>query len=96
MQTLKFVNVTNAVVNGISSVNPKMFHVAVSGCNNFQASGLKLKAPANSPHTVGFDIAASSSVTISNTIIETGGNCLNVAPGTVGFTQTGVTCVNKH
>merc|ERR1712137_579123 len=94
--SLMFVNTNNTIVNGIKSVNSKFFHIGVLGCQNFQGSGIKITAPAESPNTDGIHLERNSGVNISNSEIATGDDCVSVGQGNSYITLNGIKCGPGH
>ncbi|CAA2995389.1 polygalacturonase-like [Olea europaea subsp. europaea] len=74
--TLAFYNSKNIMINGLSSINSQKFHILVYGSQNAKLVGMKVSAPGNSPNTDGIHVEKSSDVTIMNSKIETGDDCL--------------------
>ncbi|KAI8010725.1 hypothetical protein LOK49_LG06G01967 [Camellia lanceoleosa] len=79
--TLALYNSKNIVINGLTSLNSQMFHIAIDGCHNVKVQRVKVSASGNSPNTDGIHIQLSSGVTISNSRITTGDNCVSIGPG---------------
>lgn len=84
------------IVRDIRSLNSKFFHIALVECKNFQASGLKIAAPGNSPNTDGIHIERSSSVHLSKSRIGTGDDCISVGQGNSQVTISSITCGPGH
>lgn len=96
VQNIKFVNTNNTVVNGITSLNSKMFHMAVLHCNNFQARNLKIIAPANSPNTDGIHIERNSGVSITQSHIGTGDDCVSIGQSNSDVFLANIKCGPGH
>ncbi|KAG1326801.1 exopolygalacturonase [Cocos nucifera] len=96
LQSLMLVNLNNTIVNDIKSVNSKFFHIGVLGCQNFQGSGIKITAPAESPNTDGIHLERNSGVTITNSEIATGDDCVSVGQGNSHVTLNGIRCGPGH
>ncbi|KAF9622494.1 hypothetical protein IFM89_031898 [Coptis chinensis] len=93
---LLFVAVTNSVVRNLRSVNSKSFHIGMVDCTNIQMFGLNIIAPGNSPNTDGIHIERSSWVTIEQSLIATGDDCVSIGQGSTHVTISGVTCGPGH
>ncbi|KAJ0988123.1 hypothetical protein J5N97_006479 [Dioscorea zingiberensis] len=93
---IKFVNTKNTVVNGITSVNSKFFHIALLHCHNFQGRNIKIIAPANSPNTDGIHIERNSGVSITQSNIGTGDDCISIGQGNSDVTLQGIKCGPGH
>ncbi|KAJ0965028.1 hypothetical protein J5N97_026166 [Dioscorea zingiberensis] len=94
--SLKFVHTTNTRVRGIRSVNSKFFHIALVGCQNFWATNLRITAPADSPNTDGIHIDRSSGVSIHNSLIGTGDDCISVGQGNSQVILKNIRCGPGH
>lgn len=87
---------TDTVVNGLNSVNPKFFHMAVLGSTNFHARGLNIMSPGNSPNTDGIHVERSTSVVIDNAVIQTGDDCISIGHGNTDILLSGIKCGPGH
>ncbi|XP_050936781.1 LOW QUALITY PROTEIN: polygalacturonase-like [Cucumis melo] len=94
--SLEFSNSKNIMVSGLTSLNSQMFHIVINGCQNVKAQGLKISAAGNSPNTDGIHVALSSTVTILNSIIGTGDDCISIGPGTSNLWIENVACGPGH
>ncbi|PRQ46094.1 putative polygalacturonase [Rosa chinensis] len=94
--TLSFSNSNNIVVSGLVSLNSQMFHIVVNGCNNVKMQGVKVSASGNSPNTDGIHVQMSSGVTILNSKISTGDDCVSIGPGTSNLWIENVACGPGH
>jgi len=96
VQTLSVSNSQNIVISGLHSLNSQMFHIVVNGCHNVRIQGVKITAPGNSPNTDGIHVQLSSSVTILNSKIGTGDDCVSVGAGTTNLWIENVVCGPGH
>ncbi|XP_021763214.1 exopolygalacturonase clone GBGE184-like [Chenopodium quinoa] len=94
--SIKFHRVNNSVIEGVQSVNPMFFHMFVSNCHNVTIRNVKIAAPFNSPNTDGIHIGSSDLVTIADSLIGTGDDCVSIGHGSRQITVTGVTCGPGH
>ncbi|CAA2995391.1 polygalacturonase-like [Olea europaea subsp. europaea] len=94
--TLAFYNSKNIMISGLSSINSQMFHILVYGSQNAKLVGMKVSAPGNSPNTDGIHVEKSSSVTIMNSKIGTGDDCISIGPGTSNLWIENVACGPGH
>ncbi|KAH0889969.1 hypothetical protein HID58_052398, partial [Brassica napus] len=94
--TIGFQSASNVVVSGLTSLNSQMFHVVINGCNNVKLQGVKVLAAGNSPNTDGIHVQSSSTVSIFNTKISTGDDCVSIGPGTNGLWIENVACGPGH
>ncbi|CAO2201349.1 unnamed protein product [Urochloa humidicola] len=91
-----FVNNQNTVVKDLTSVNPKFFHIALLGTKNIRISGLKISAPSTSPNTDGIHIERSVGVSITDTHIATGDDCISIGQGNDNVEVARVQCGPGH
>ncbi|XP_065636772.1 polygalacturonase [Quercus suber] len=94
--TLEFSNSNNIVVSALTSLNSQMFHIVVNGCHNVKMQGIRVTAAGNSPNTDGIHVQLSSSVTILNSKIRTGDDCISIGPGTTNLWIENVACGPGH
>ncbi|KAM7460850.1 hypothetical protein LguiA_028971 [Lonicera macranthoides] len=94
--TLGFSNSNNIVVTGLTSLNSQMFHVVINGCHNVKIQGVKVLASGNSPNTDGIHVQLSSGVTILNSKISTGDDCVSIGPGTTNLWIENIACGPGH
>ncbi|KAJ8450556.1 hypothetical protein Cgig2_020193 [Carnegiea gigantea] len=94
--TLSFTNSENIVLKGVTSLNSQLYHIVINGCKNVHIEGVKIRAPGNSPNTDGIHIQFSSPVTILNTAIKTGDDCISIGPGTKNLLIDHVACGPGH
>ncbi|KAK7821551.1 polygalacturonase [Quercus suber] len=93
---LEFSNSNNIVVHALTSLNSQMFHIVVNGCHNVKMQGIRVIAAGNSPNTDGIHVQLSSSVTILNSKIGTGDDCISIGPGTTNLGIENVACGPGH
>ncbi|KAK1382182.1 Polygalacturonase [Heracleum sosnowskyi] len=94
--TLRFTNSKNIMIRGLTSVNSQMFHIVINGCRNVKMSGVNIQASGNSPNTDGIHVQLSSSVTILNSKISTGDDCVSIGAGTTNLWIENVLCGPGH
>lgn len=96
LQSIKFMGLTNAVVEDITSVNSKFFHLALLSCSNFRVTNIKISAPETSPNTDGIHLERNTGVSITNADIGTGDDCVSIGQGNSDITLTDITCGPGH
>lgn len=96
LQSLRFSNVNNTYVEGITSLNSKWFHFFIYESKNITLNNVKITAPADSPNTDGIHISASTSVNVTNTAIATGDDCIGIVQDCHDIYITNVTCGPGH
>ncbi|XP_030940248.1 polygalacturonase-like [Quercus lobata] len=94
--TLEITNSNNIVVSGLTSINSQMFHIVVNACNNVNMQGVRVIAAGNSINTNGIHVQLSSNVTILNSNMRTGDDCISVGPGTINIWIENVACGPGH
>ncbi|KAH7861746.1 hypothetical protein Vadar_030304 [Vaccinium darrowii] len=93
---LRFNFVTNSVVRGITSKDSKNFHVNVLGCTNFTFQHFTISAPETSINTDGIHIGRSTGISITDTNIMTGDDCVSIGDGSQQINVERVTCGPGH
>ncbi|KAL0368715.1 UNVERIFIED_CONTAM: Polygalacturonase [Sesamum calycinum] len=94
--SLAFYNSNNILVSGLTSLNSQMFHVRVDGCHNAKLINLQISAPGNSPNTDGIHVQQSSGVTIMNSHVGTGDDCVSIGPGASNLWIENLACGPGH
>ncbi|XP_015580830.1 polygalacturonase [Ricinus communis] len=94
--SLRFTNANNIEIKGLSSLNSQLFHIVLHGCQNVKMEGVKVSAPGQSPNTDGIHVQLSSAITILNSIIGTGDDCVSVGPGTSHLWIENIACGPGH
>ncbi|KAH0469550.1 hypothetical protein IEQ34_001108 [Dendrobium chrysotoxum] len=94
--SLNFSFVSNATVRGITSINSKNVHIQIFASNNINLHSIKLIAPENSPNTDGIHVGESKNISINQSIISTGDDCISIGPGTANLSISEVRCGPGH
>ena len=84
------------MTKGISSLNSQLYHIVINNCKNVQVQAVKIRATGNSPNTDGIHVQFSSDVTILNTNIKTGDDCVSIGPGTKNLWIERIACGPSH
>ncbi|KAL2945322.1 hypothetical protein RDABS01_006080, partial [Bienertia sinuspersici] len=87
--SIKFHRANNSVVEGVKSIDPMFFHMFVSNCHNITIRNVNITAPFNSPNTDGIHIGSSDLITIADSIIGTGDDCISIGHGSRDITVIG-------
>ncbi|XP_057415153.1 polygalacturonase-like [Lotus japonicus] len=95
-KTLEFKNSKNIVVAGLTSINSQVIHIFFTGCQNVKAQSLNVMAAGNSQNTDGIHVDKSSNVTIVDSKIHTGDDCISNGPGTINLWIQNITCGPGH
>ncbi|KAF2620818.1 hypothetical protein F2Q68_00038173 [Brassica cretica] len=94
--SLKFRNILNLEIAGISSVNAKAFHMFLVKTTNVNIHNINIIAPAESPNTDGIHLSNAVNVNIVQSTIGTGDDCISVGRGSTNVTVEHVTCGPGH
>ncbi|KAJ0093381.1 hypothetical protein Patl1_26979 [Pistacia atlantica] len=94
--SIGFSNSNNIVINGLTSLNSQLYHIVFNGCNNVKMQEVRISASGKSPNTDGIHIQLSTGVSIYNTRIATGDDCVSVGPGTTNLWIENVQCGPGH
>ncbi|XP_076951663.1 polygalacturonase-like [Bidens hawaiensis] len=94
--TLAIFNSKNVKVYGLTSVNSQMFHIVVNGCDDVKMVDVNVQAPSDSPNTDGIHVQLSTGVTILNSKISTGDDCVSIGPGATNLWIENVGCGPGH
>uniref|UniRef100_A0A0E0MX88 Exopolygalacturonase n=1 Tax=Oryza rufipogon TaxID=4529 RepID=A0A0E0MX88_ORYRU len=90
--TLVLDYVKNGTVSGLKLVNAKFFHINVYMSKGVTIKNVTITAVANSPNTDGVHIGDSSEISVSDSTIATGDDCISVGPGSSRISIQGITC----
>ncbi|OWM84039.1 hypothetical protein CDL15_Pgr004471 [Punica granatum] len=93
---LKFIAMNRTVVQRLTSLNSKFFHIALVECRDFTGSEIEISAPEDSPNTDGIHVERSSGIDISRSRIGTGDDCISVGQGNSQVTLTSIACGPGH
>ncbi|CAH2046422.1 unnamed protein product [Thlaspi arvense] len=93
---LEFRNCNNLNISGITSIDSPRNHISINNCDKVMISNIQLFAPEKSPNTDGINISFSTNVSISNSIIGTGDDCIALKTGSVNINITEVVCGPGH
>ncbi|XP_057985853.1 polygalacturonase isoform X2 [Hevea brasiliensis] len=94
--SLEFSNSNNIEINGLASQDSQKFHIVINSCQNVIVQNVKVSAASNSPNTDGIHVESSTGVTILNSKIGTGDDCVSVGPGTANLWVENVACGPGH
>ncbi|KAJ4833626.1 hypothetical protein Tsubulata_001240 [Turnera subulata] len=93
---LGFTNSKNVVISGLTSINSQIFHIVINGCQKVKVQGVKVSASGSSPNTDGIHVQLSSGVTVLNSKIGTGDDCISIGAGTTNLWIENVVCGPGH
>ncbi|KAC9287752.1 hypothetical protein E3N88_46043 [Mikania micrantha] len=84
--------VKDSSITGITSKDSKNYHVNLMTCTNVIFDNFHVSAPQASPNTVGIHIGWSKNITVKNSVIETGDDCVSTGDGCESIHIEGVKC----
>ncbi|RAL50197.1 hypothetical protein DM860_007871 [Cuscuta australis] len=93
---IKFNDVSNGVIEGISSINSKFFHIIIDNSEDIEITGVTIYAPEHSLNTDGIHIERSSGVRAHNLAISTGDDCISFGQGSNDIEVYDVRCGPGH
>nr|CDM86868.1 unnamed protein product [Triticum aestivum] len=96
LQTLDISQSKGVSVKQLTLLNSKVFHMAIFDCTGVTVQGIQIIAPANSPNTDGIHVSHSRHVSILNTTIGTGDDCVSLGPGTSNVLIRDIECGPGH
>ncbi|CAN1288976.1 unnamed protein product [Linum perenne] len=74
----------------------QLFHIVINSCQNVKVQGVRVSAAGNSPNTDGIHVQSSTGVTIMNSRIGTGDDCISIGPGTNNLWIENISCGPGH
>lgn len=96
LQTLDISQSKGVSVKHLTLLDSKNVHMAIFDSTGVTVQGVRMVAPANSPNTDGIHVSHSSHVSILNTTIGTGDDCVSVGPGTSDLLIRDIKCGPGH
>ncbi|XP_023751090.2 polygalacturonase [Lactuca sativa] len=96
VRSITFMWSNNVLVRGVTSLYSQTIHVAVSRCTNIVFDRMRIVAPSRSPNTDGIIVQSSTGVTIKNSLIKTGDDCIAIGPGSKNVWIQKIACGPGH
>ncbi|CAM8952777.1 unnamed protein product [Rhodiola kirilowii] len=87
---------SNVKINGLKSKDSPGVHISIKKSTNVHISNVRITAPDESPNTDGINIRSSQRVTIENSKIGTGDDCIAINDGSRFFNISKVACGPGH
>ncbi|KAL8236640.1 hypothetical protein R6Q59_017721 [Mikania micrantha] len=87
---------TSLTMNNLKIQNAQQMHLSFNHCENVQASKIQVTAPEDSPNTDGIHVTHTQNITISDSVIGTGDDCISIVSGSKGVQATDITCGPGH
>ncbi|RZC47791.1 hypothetical protein C5167_040729 [Papaver somniferum] len=95
-RSMLFTGSKNIVINGLTSIDSQQAHLSFNGCDNVMMKNLKIIAPEDSPNTDGIHVQMSNDVTITDSSIQTGDDCVSIGPGAKTILFKRIECGPGH
>ncbi|KAL2922481.1 Polygalacturonase [Bienertia sinuspersici] len=86
----------NLEINGVTSLNSQLYHIVLDGCHYVKLEDVKISASGASPNTDGIHVQLSTGVTILNSNIATGDDCVSIGAGTNNLWIENMACGPGH
>ena len=96
MQTLDISQSKGVSVKQLTLLDSKNVHMAIFDSTGVTVQGVRMVAPANSPNTDGIHAQLSRHVSILNTTISTGDDCVSLGPGSSDVLIRDIKCGPGH
>ncbi|XP_057969576.1 polygalacturonase ADPG1-like [Malania oleifera] len=93
---VKFLSCNDLSIADLHFVDAPQTHVLMMGCNSAYVNNLKVKAPGMSPNTDGIHLQDVHNLTISNSEIRTGDDCISIGDYTSNVNITHIDCGPGH
>ncbi|WJX88743.1 hypothetical protein P8452_70795 [Trifolium repens] len=93
---LAFHSCNDLNVNNVKIINSPRAHISIDNCNGATFSNIVVQSPQDSPNTDGFDISDSKNISIEDSTIQTGDDCIAINGGSSYINATRVACGPGH
>ncbi|KAM5580626.1 polygalacturonase [Rosa sericea] len=93
---VRFDYISNSIIQDITSLNSRSFHINVYACHDVTFQRVTVIAPGESSNTDGIHIARSWRINVTDTNIGTGDDCISIGDGTSQLIVTNVNCGPGH
>nr|GMD72924.1 exopolygalacturonase clone GBGE184-like [Ipomoea batatas] len=94
--SLVFQGVRNSALHHLNFVNSKGFHLKITDSSGINVSHLRITAPGNSPNTDGIHISETTNIKVTNSVIQTGDDCVSIGDGNNNVIVSGIKCGPGH
>ncbi|KAG6409351.1 hypothetical protein SASPL_127390 [Salvia splendens] len=88
--------ITNSIIQSITTKDSKFFHANCIWSRNVTFQNLTVSAPGDSPNTDGIHMARSSNITVIDSVIKTGDDCISMGDNLTDVVIKNVTCGPGH
>ncbi|XP_051144870.1 polygalacturonase At1g48100-like [Andrographis paniculata] len=93
---IRFFWCSNLRMEGVKMKNSPQFHVRFDRCEHVQIESIFIKSPAGSPNTDGIHLENTNHVTIYNSLISNGDDCVSIGAGSYNIYIKNITCGPSH
>lgn len=93
---IRFFMSSNLTVQELKIKNSPQFHFRFDNCQDVHLDSLFIKAPALSPNTDGIHIENTTDVTIYNSVVSVGDDCISIGAGCYNVDIRNMTCGPSH
>ncbi|WJX46025.1 hypothetical protein P8452_32861 [Trifolium repens] len=93
---LAFHSCNDLNVNNVKITNSPRAHISIDNCNGATFSNIVVQSPQDSPNTDGFDIYDSKNISLEDSTIQTGDDCIAINGGSSYINATRVACGPGH
>ncbi|CAI9762932.1 unnamed protein product [Fraxinus pennsylvanica] len=83
-------------VRGLTSYNSQIMHISINHSNDVKIQNVKINAPSGSPNTDGIHVEYSMGVTITDSTIRTGDDCISLGQGSMNVWVEQIGCGPGH
>ncbi|PIA50466.1 hypothetical protein AQUCO_01300893v1 [Aquilegia coerulea] len=94
--TLSIFSSKDITIQNLTLLDAKLYHVVIHSSENVIVQGVRIYAPQESPNTDGIHVQNSLNVSILDTGIKTGDDCVSIGPGTKNLLIQRVACGPGH
>ncbi|XP_047309560.1 exopolygalacturonase-like [Impatiens glandulifera] len=91
-----FDDITNSMIRNIHVQNAMGFNLHIVNSKSVRVKNVRIIAPGKSPNTDGVHISKSSNVSIDNSFIGTGDDCISLGPGSIDVSINNLICGPGH
>ncbi|KAL6578199.1 hypothetical protein OROMI_010527 [Orobanche minor] len=95
-RSMSFEWCSNVIVRGLRSFNSQTIHISINHSSNVRVQNVKITAPSGSPNTDGIHISSSRGVTVTDSVIRTGDDCISIGPGSMNLWMERIGCGPGH
>lgn len=96
MQSITFLWCDNVLLSGLKSLNSQIMNVAIDYSSHVRVQNVRIRSPSGSPNTDGIHVENSRDVTIKDSIIQTGDDCISIGPGSMNMLIQKIGCGPGH